>query len=61
MFLLTQKHSIPIMPVPLSAAWCRGGGIFVMHNKYPATKVVTFLAIVWYVLEIIIKTVQLLR
>ena len=61
MFLLTQKHSVPIMPVPLSAAWCRGGGIFVMHNKYPATKVVTFLAIVWYVLEIIIKTVQLLR
>ena len=49
------------MPMPLSAAWCRGGGIFVMHNKYPATKVVTFLAIVWYVLEIIIKTVQLLR
>ena len=49
------------MPVPLSAAWCRGGGIFVMHNKYPTTKVVTFLAIVWYVLEIIIKTVQLLR
>ena len=60
MFLLTQKHSIPIMPVPLSAAWCRGGGISYMKENTP-TKVVTFLAIVWYVLEIIIKTVQLLR
>ena len=48
------------MPVPLSAAWCRGGGISYMKVNTP-TKVVTFLAIVWYVPEIIIKTVQLLR
>ncbi len=32
-----------------------------MLNNNTPTKVVTFLAIVWYVLEIIIKTVQLLR
>ena len=32
-----------------------------MINNNTPTQVVTFLAIVWYVLEIIIKTVQLLR
>ena len=42
------------------AAWCRRGRRFAMNNNTP-TKVVTILAIVWYVLEIFIKTVQLLR
>ncbi len=32
-----------------------------MINNNTPTKVVTLLAIVWYVLEILIKTVQLLR
>ncbi len=37
-------------------------GLFVMNKKNtPAQAVVTVLAIVWYVLEIVIKTVQLLR
>ena len=31
-----------------------------MNNNTP-TKVVTILAIVWYVLDILVKTVQLLR
>ena len=34
--------------------------LIMLHNNTP-TKVVTILAIVWYVLEIILKTVQLLR
>ena len=37
-------------------------GLFVMNKKNTPTRaVVTVLAIVWYVLEIVIKTVQLLR
>ena len=32
-----------------------------MINKPTPTKVVTVLAIVWYVLEILVKTIQLLR
>ncbi len=37
-------------------------GFFTMFRKYPKPKtVVTILAIVWYVLEILTKTVQLLR
>ena len=42
------------------AAWCRRGRLFAMNNNTP-TKVVTILAIVWYVLDILVKTVQLLR
>ncbi len=37
------------------------GRHFVMNNDNTPTKVVTILAIVWYVLEIFVKTVQLLR
>ena len=37
-----------------------GRHLLMINNNTP-TKVVTILAIVWYVLEIISKTVQLLR
>lgn len=47
-------------PPPVWRHGAAGGGISVMRNNTP-TKVVTILAIVWYVLEIFIKTVQLLR
>ena len=50
-----------IIPVPLSAAWCRGGRHNIMLNDNTPTKAVTILAIVWYVLEIIVKVIQLLR
>ena len=37
-------------------------GFFTMFKKYPNPKaVVTVLAIVWYILEILTKIVQLLR
>ena len=36
-------------------------GLYVMYNQNTPTKAVTILAIVWYILEIITKVVQLLR
>ncbi len=36
-------------------------GLYVMYKQNTPTKAVTILAIVWYVLDILIKCVQLLR
>ena len=49
------------MRLPLLRHGAVGAAFFDMINKDTPTQVVTVLAIVWYVLEIIIKTVQLLR
>ena len=58
---LDASHTLAYNHFAASAAWCRRGRHFVMINNNTPTKVVTLLAIVWYVLEIIIKIVQLLR
>ena len=50
------------MRAPPLAAWCGRWRFYTMSKKpNQARAVVTVLAIVWYVLEIVIKTVQLLR
>lgn len=51
-----------MLRTPPLAAWCSPCAVFTMFRKYPEPKVVvTVLAIVWYVLDIVLKTVQLLR
>ena len=51
-----------MLRTPPLAAWCSRCAVFTMFRKYPEPKVVvTVLEIVWYVLDIVLKTVQLLR
>ena len=47
--------------MPLRRHKVAGAGFIIMIKKPTPTKVVTVLAIVWYVLEILVKTIQLLR
>ena len=48
-----------MLRTPPLAAWCSRCAVFTMFRKYPEPKVVvTVLAIVWYVLDIVLKTVQ---
>ena len=49
------------MLMPLRRHKVAGVGFIPMNNNIPPAKVVTVLAIVWYVLEILVKTIQLLR
>ena len=59
--LLFERQCVKISVPPL-AAWCSRWTVFhIMINTPKTTKAVTILAIVWYVLDILVKCVQLLR
>jgi hypothetical protein len=47
--------------MPLRRHEVAGAGFIMMIKKPTPTEAVTVLAIVWYVLEILVKTIQLLR